>query len=66
MDIKKEIEALKAGDASIIDDSFKFRRKLDLGDETYDYLNNAKNFLDFLKAIGVGIGTGGVASGLCG
>jgi uncharacterized protein YaaW (UPF0174 family) len=46
----------------IIDSPLQFKYKLDIGDEAYEYLIKADNFLAFSKTIVAGIGGGSIAS----
>jgi|GEM_PF-964635 len=45
----------------IIDSPLQFKYKLDIGDEVYEYLTKAENFLAFSKTIVAGLGGGSIA-----
>ena len=46
----------------IIADDLRFKSKLGIGEEEYNYLKRKKNLAEFVGAIGVGGATGGIAS----
>jgi len=61
MSLNDDILAINEDPPSVIKDSLKFKVKLDIGEEAYTYLNNARNFLDWLGSLGAGVGTGSFA-----
>lgn len=61
-DINAEISNMFSETQSVIDDEFKFKAKLGIGDEHFQYLNNAKNLIGFSESIAGGIGVGGVTA----
>jgi len=60
--MKDELANLFADTASVINDDFKFKIKLNIGDEHFTYLRNAKNLTDFGESLLGGAGVGGLAA----
>ena len=59
MSINDELSELFEDVQTVIDNDFQFKRKLDIGDDHFTYLNNAKNLADFGGSVLGGIGIGG-------
>lgn len=55
-----DILSPKKDDPPIIDNTLQFKYKLDIGDEAYQYLTKADNFLDYSKSLVTGIGGGSI------
>ena len=62
MSINDELSDLFEDVQTVIDDDFKFKKKLDIGDEHFTYLNNGKNLMDFGESLLGGVGIGGVTA----
>lgn len=62
MSINEELSDLFADIQAVIDDDFKFKKKLAIGDEHFKYMSNAKNLADFGESLLGGIAIGGVTS----
>lgn len=60
--INEELSDLFADTPSVIDDDFKFKTKLEIGDDHFTYLKGAKNLADFGGSILGGVGVGGIAA----
>ena len=60
--INEELSDLFSDIPSVIDDDFKFKIKLEIGDGHFTYLKNAKNLADFGESLLGGAGVGGVAA----
>jgi len=58
MSINDELSDLFENIQSIIDDDFQFKKKLNIGDEHFTYLNNAKNLMDFGESLAGGTAIG--------
>jgi len=56
--INDELSDLFDNVQAVIDDDFQFKKKLNIGDEHFTYLNNAKNLFDFGESIVGGTGIG--------
>jgi len=55
MNIKDELEALKEDNPSIVDDSFKFKSKLSIGDEVYPVRVKMKIYFNLIVTTFVGL-----------
>lgn len=62
MSINNELSDLFDNVQAVIEDDFQFKKKLNIGDEHFTYLNNAKNLADFGESVLGGIGVGGVTA----
>lgn len=62
MSINNELSDLFEDVQTVIDDDFKFKKKLAIGDEHFTYLNNGKNLMDFGESLLGGVGIGGVTA----
>ena len=60
--INEELSDLFSDIPAVIDDDFKFKTKLEIGDDHFTYLKSAKNLADFGGSILGGVGAGGVAA----
>ena len=62
IDMQEELANLFADTPSVIDDEFKFKAKLGIGDEHFTYLNNTKNLVDVGGSLLSGVGIGGITA----
>lgn len=62
IDFQKELSVLFSGNQRVIDDDFKFKAKLGIGDEGFDYLRKGKNLADFFESVGGGVSIGSIVA----
>jgi uncharacterized tellurite resistance protein B-like protein len=62
MSINDELSDFFTDVQSVIDDDFRFKKKLAIGDDHFSYLRNAKNLSDVAESLLGGVGAGGIAA----